>query len=249
MKATDSFYVRNFIKDIEYEELKKALEAHGGSYAWFDEETQDEPDENIEMPIVLVNDDYCGPTDVVIYKAWLDKYGDICVDAADNEYKNHMEVEIGDIEVGHLYYITELIPEVEGVDILSKNYLFGLDNGNLKCLTAPNNVTKEPMKMLIDSLRFVEIMFEYEGETYVKRIYPVLVDTKHYDKIWDYWTGITTPDGTEITLEFVADKEEDGILSLEHSHLTAYLGEDDDIGTPITNIKFRTSENESFKPL
>lgn len=255
MKGTDFYEVGKHIKQMEIAELKEALKAHGGSYIWYDTEQDENSDDYIpvyevdDIPIVMVNHEHSGPTDVYICKAWINKYGDVEIEALEKEYATEIDVNIDDIAIGHTYYLTMYMKDIEGVEISGKNHLYALEDGKVKCLTAPNEVTKVPLSDLLDAIPFVEIMFEFKGETYVRRIHTQLIDQGHYEDILDWWTGAALPDGTKITFEILADKDENGGFTVNNMQINVYENDDDDILETITDIRYRTSEEESFKTI
>lgn len=250
MKGTDFYDVGKHIKQMEIAELKEALKAHGGSYTWRDSDN-DSPDYEAEdMPIVMANLEYGGPTDVCICKAWINEHGDVEIKAVDKEYDTDIDVNVDDIAVCHIHWMTQYMKDVNGIELTSKNHLFALENGKVRCLTAPNEATKAPLSDLLDAIPFIEIMFGFKGEIYVRRIYTQLIDQDHYEDMWDWWTaGTPRPDGTEITFEVLADKDENGDFSVNNMHINVYENDDDDAFETITDIRYRTSEEESFKTI
>ena len=125
-----------------------------------------------------------------------------------------------------------------------------MEGGQVKCLTAPNEATKSPLSDLLDAIPFIEIMFEFDGEVYVRRIHAQLIDQDHYDDMWDWWTaGTPRTDGTEITFEVLADKDENGGFVVNNMHINVYENDDDDALETITDIRYRTSEEEPFKTI
>lgn len=255
MKGTDFYEVGKHIKQMEIAELKEALKAHGGSYTWYDTEQDENIDDYIpvyevdDIPIVMVNHEHSGPTDVYICKAWINKYGDVEIEALEKEYATEIDVNIDDIAIGHTYYLIMYMKDIEGVEISGKNHLYALEDGKVKCLTAPKEVTKMPLSDLLDAIPFVEIMFEFKGETYVRRIHTQLIDQDHYEDMWDWWTGVALPDGTKITFEILADKDENGGFTVNNMQINVYGNDDDDILETIIDIRYRTSEEESFKTI
>lgn len=249
MKGTDFYEVGKYIKEMEIAELKEALKAHGGSYTWRDLDN-DSPDYEAEdMPIVMANLEYGGPADVCICKAWINEHGDVEIKALDKEYDTDIDVSIDDIAVCHIHYLTSYMKDVDGVEISGKNHLYALEDGRLKCLTTPNEATKMSLQLLLNAIPFIEIMFEFNGELYVRRIHAQLIDQNHYEDMWDWWTGATQPDGKEITFEVLADKDKNGDFTVNNMQINVYERDDDDILETITDIRYRTSEEESFKTI
>lgn len=249
MRGIDFYGVGKYIKKMEIAELKKALKAHGGSYTWRDLGKDLPDDEEEDTPIVMANLEYGGPTDVCICKAWINEHDDFEIMALDKEYDTDVDVSIDDIAVCHIHYLTSYMKDIEGVEISGKNHLYALEDGQLKCLTAPNEATKMPLQLLLNAMSFIEIMFEFNGELYVLRIHTQLIDKDHYEDMWDWWTGVTQPDGTEITFEVLADKDENGDFTVNNMQINVYERDDDDILETITDIRYRNSEEESFKTI
>lgn len=249
MQGIDFYSIGKHIKEMEIAELKEALKAHGGSYTWRDLDKDLPDDEEEDAPIVMVNHEYAGPNDVCVCKAWINEHGDVEIKALDKEYDTDIDVSIDDIAVCHIYYLTLYMKDIEGVEISGKNHLYALEDGQLKCLTAPNEATKMPLSDLLNTIPFIEVMFEFDGELYVRRIHIQLIDKDHYENMWDWWTGATQPDGTEITFEILADKDENGGFTVNNMQVNVYESDDDNILETITSIRYRTSEEESFKTI
>lgn len=120
MKGTDFYDVGKHIKQMEIAELKEALKAHGGSYTWRDSDN-DSPDYEAEdMPIVMANLEYGGPTDVCICKAWINEHGDVEIKAVDKEYDTDIDVSVDDIAVCHIHWMTQYMKDVNGIELTSK---------------------------------------------------------------------------------------------------------------------------------
>lgn len=140
MKGTGFYDVGKHIKQMEIAELKEALKAHGGSYTWRDSDN-DSPDYEAEdMPIVMANLEYGGPTDVCICKAWINEHGDVEIKAVDKEYDTDIDVSVDDIAVCHIHWMTQYMKDVNGIELTSKNHLFALENGKVRCLSNKGSV-------------------------------------------------------------------------------------------------------------
>ena len=121
MKHSDFSQLIHAIKKREYDELYRAVEAHGGIFAWWDEETESFK-EDIEHPIIAVNAEglYPNPVDVEVRSVEIYK-GTLCIEGEDKEYGNRMEFEPSDAFAGHLSFIIDLIPETAEVDDVSNS--------------------------------------------------------------------------------------------------------------------------------
>lgn len=93
------------LNELEISELRDAIKAHGGRYAW--------PDGISSGPIVIYNIEH--PIDIEINDIWLDR-NDILFNGEDvvtgEEYQ---DCEIGDVEFSHVGFITEYISATDTV--------------------------------------------------------------------------------------------------------------------------------------
>lgn len=113
MNCSDSWFLAKQLREKMLEELKRAVQAHGGSYSWYNEETEEFSD---DAPIVMCNHRYAGPVDVKIKSLSIDKWGYLNIDAATNEYEDDIEISFNDITPGHFSYIIENMPATPEVD-------------------------------------------------------------------------------------------------------------------------------------
>ncbi len=104
-------------------ELKAALQAHGGSYTWGKEDEFGDVEEpnTEECPIVLANPRRCeNPSDVYIAQISYGNNG-FYIAAYTKEWLDEIDVEIDDIEIEHLEFIIDYIPETTEVSDVSIN--------------------------------------------------------------------------------------------------------------------------------
>ena len=111
MEHSNFYAMCDKIRKMEARELHLALEAHGGEFVWINDENDEE--ELYDPPIILVNLND-GPMDVVIHKVWLND-GCIELSAFDNEWGNQVDIELEDIVPGHLAYLIEYMPITDKV--------------------------------------------------------------------------------------------------------------------------------------
>ena len=71
MEHSNFYAMCDKIRKMEARELHLALEAHGGEFVWINDENDEE--ELYDPPIILVNLND-GPMDVVIHKVWSVSY-------------------------------------------------------------------------------------------------------------------------------------------------------------------------------
>ena len=101
----------------------RALEAHGGSYSWWNSNTGDWAE---DYPIIAVNvGGMCpNPTDVIVRSVSI-VGGELCFDAEDKEYGYNVEFEADDVFAGHLGFIVDCIPATESVgDVTTQQEYF-----------------------------------------------------------------------------------------------------------------------------
>lgn len=124
MEHTDFYALTRRIKQIEYNELRDAIVAHGGSYEW-----------NMEAgdyPIIAVNvDSICpNPMDINVTKVYV-KNDNVFIEGEGKEYGEHVDFSCEDVFTGHLSYILDLLPETDKIKSVktrhTTNILFGSD--------------------------------------------------------------------------------------------------------------------------
>ncbi|WP_417190439.1 hypothetical protein [Bacteroides sp.] len=105
----------NEIKALECEELKLAIEAHGGCYEW--------GGENIgNAPIIAINSNKSEPEpqDIEVTKvAILD--GQLKISGIDNKNREPVKFDTDDIFAGHLSFIIDYIPATDEVSDVSRS--------------------------------------------------------------------------------------------------------------------------------
>lgn len=113
MKHTNFQAKVNEVKHLEFKELKKALEAHGGSYEWNLKDYDSYP-----TIAINVNKSYPAPQDVRISKATIVN-GDIKLSGVDMEDDSPVNFDTNDVFAGHLSYITDEIPATNEISDVS----------------------------------------------------------------------------------------------------------------------------------
>lgn len=111
------------IKKQEYNELYRAVEAHGGSYKW-DWKSDDIP----TIAVNITKDCYPNPTDVDILSVSIVD-GMLKLEGVEKEWRYEVDFEPTDVFAGHLSYIIDCIPAIDSIsDVTSKpniKVLFG----------------------------------------------------------------------------------------------------------------------------
>ena len=115
MKHTDFYALVNDIKRKEQQELYRALEAHGGSYSWWNAKERCFCDD--EYPIIAANVDgyYPSPMDINVRSIFIED-GILNIIGESNEYGELIDLTIDEVFAGHIEYIIDLIPETESIN-------------------------------------------------------------------------------------------------------------------------------------
>ena len=116
MTCSNAWKLSNQIRVRMMNELRLAVQAHGGEYSWYSEEEEEYAD---NVPIVLCNHEYAGPVDVKVRRVYIDEHGCMEIEAATNEYDDDINVEFDDIVPNHIQYIIECMPATDKVDDVS----------------------------------------------------------------------------------------------------------------------------------
>ncbi len=112
MKHTNCQAIISEVKALEYEELKRAVEAHGGSYDWTIHDGC--------SPVIAINPE-CSepePVDIDVTKVVL-RNGSLEISGVDNTNGEPIDFNIDDIFAGHLSIITDYIPETYTISDVS----------------------------------------------------------------------------------------------------------------------------------
>lgn len=112
MKHTNCQAIISEVKALEYEELKRAVEAHGGSYDWIIHDGC--------SPVIAINPE-CSepePVDIDVTKVVL-RNGSLEISGVGNTNGEPIDFNIDDIFAGHLSIITDYIPETDTISDVS----------------------------------------------------------------------------------------------------------------------------------
>lgn len=113
MKHSDYQAKVNELKALEHEELKRAIEAHGGSYEW-------DSENGGSYPIIAINSNKSEPEpqDIEITKVSIVD-GQLKISGVDNKYGEPIKFDTDDIFAGHLSFIIDYIPATNEVSDVS----------------------------------------------------------------------------------------------------------------------------------
>ena len=115
MKHTDFRSLVHDIKRKEQQELCRALEAHGGSYSWWNTEKEGFVEDEHPIIAVNVNSMFPNPTDVEIRSVSVNN-GFLTFVGEDKESGELVDFQAGDVFAGHLGFIIDLIPDADEIN-------------------------------------------------------------------------------------------------------------------------------------
>lgn len=109
MKCTNIQTKVNEVKALEFTELRRAIEAHGGFYEWNKKNSG-------SRPLIAINPDNSKPSpqDIEVTKVAIVD-GNIEISGVDNKYGEPIDFQLDDIFAGHISFITEYIPATDKV--------------------------------------------------------------------------------------------------------------------------------------
>lgn len=113
MKCTNIQTKVEEVKALEFTELRRAIEAHGGSYEWDEENSGG-------RPVIAINPDNSEPSpqDIEVTKVAIVD-GNIEISGVDKKYGESVDFQLDDIFAGHISFITEYIPATDEVSDVS----------------------------------------------------------------------------------------------------------------------------------
>lgn len=112
MRKIDTYELAKELRKLEIRNLKEAVKNYGGKVTFCDmdavdgEQTADVP----ERACVMVNVDNVGPIDVYINSVEVDEENDLIITGEYKDDFGEYDINAEDIAVGHIGFITELIP-------------------------------------------------------------------------------------------------------------------------------------------
>lgn len=113
MRKIDTYELAKVVRNLEIRDLIQAVENYGGRVTFA--EHNDEDDEEVtadvyERPCVMVNADNVGPVDVYINSVEVDEDSKLHIRGEYKEDFEEYDIDETDIAVGHIGFITDLIP-------------------------------------------------------------------------------------------------------------------------------------------
>lgn len=195
MIHTDFYEMLRDIKRKEQAELRAALEAHGGIYAWWNDD-EGWIDDTDGYPMIAVNLNHIcpGPVDAIIRSVSIVD-GRLCFDAVDHD-DNVLEFTADDVFAGHLSFIIDYIPatdEVQSVKTPTDDFTvcsvsredlvaLGFDAQNLEDCT---------MRKIANKLG----NSYYDNEYYID--IPIVAEALNIPYLHDTWFGALSDDELE----------------------------------------------------
>lgn len=112
MKKIDTYELAKLVRNLEIRDLVQAVENYGGRVTFCDTDAVDE-EQTADVPeraCVMVNVDNVGPIDVYINSVEVDDKGKLNIRGEYKEDFDEYDIDAEDIAVGHIGFITDLIP-------------------------------------------------------------------------------------------------------------------------------------------
>lgn len=128
MKHNTLYYEIREIRTHLINELRSAVEAHGGCYvfAYLDDDDLFPEDGEEDCPCVAINPDdcyYCSPIDVYIQQIEVrDDTGEFIITGYTSDTKEEIDVDIHDVFVEHIEFITDMIEPTEAQDDVTTEF-------------------------------------------------------------------------------------------------------------------------------
>lgn len=120
MKCNNFDGIFKQLEDIQKQELMTAVLAHGGSYRFKEKD---------RVTITFdTADELDGADDVEVHKVFVNENGKLVISGIPRDELDEIELDPEDAAPGHLHYVTEAIPETDGVgDVSISVTLLALD--------------------------------------------------------------------------------------------------------------------------
>ncbi len=131
----------------------------------------------------------------------------------------------GSLEEAHELYM-EAMNKIEG------DHFFHLTDGEIGVLTGDNPIHKgNALNELVNAVKFIDVVFKFDDEVFVVRVYPALIDITHYDTLWDWWCGVSNQSTKHpnLNVEITGEKDENGGISIKGVYINVYFDDNDEV--------------------
>lgn len=116
MRKIDTYELAKEVQKIEIRDLVDAVKSYGGRVTFAEPDDEEHEDADVkERPCVMVNADNIGPVDVYINSVEIDEESHLHIRGEYKDDFDEYDIDEKDIAVGHMGFITELIPYKKGM--------------------------------------------------------------------------------------------------------------------------------------
>jgi len=130
----------------------------------------------------------------------------------------------GSLEEAHELYM-------KAMNKIEDDHFFRLAEGEVEVLTGDNAIHKSnALNDLFCAVKFIDVVFKFDDEIFVVRIYPALIDITHYDTLWDWWccAGNQSTKHPNLNVEIIGKKGDDDNISANGIYVNVYFDENDE---------------------
>lgn len=160
MKHTNFYKAFRSIRAHINNEIKAALEAHGGKYVFYNEDD----DEWYDKAPLVSSDIYCfegGSGDVYIASLELDKHDNVIVDGRLKDALGEVQIELDGINIEHLTGILEEMMPTENMDDVSEFHELSDSNLAASAIDDIEAMMKGANKFLFHNWNFESAFYEF----------------------------------------------------------------------------------------
>lgn len=130
----------------------------------------------------------------------------------------------GSLEEAYELYM-KAMNKVEG------DHFFRLVDGDgIEVLTGDNAIQKSnALNELFCAIKFIDVVFKFDCEVFIVRVYPALIDTTHYDTLWDWWCFVSNQSEKHpnLNVEITGEKDDNDNISTKGIYVNVYFDDND----------------------
>lgn len=145
--------------------------------------------------------------------------GDVCL----AETLADIPADNGSLEEAHELYM-------KAMNKFEEDHFFRLADGEIEVLAGDNNIQKSnALNELVNAIKFIDVVFKFDGEIFAIRVHPVLIDMTHYDTLWDWWCGASNQSTKhpDLNVEITGEKDDNDEVSTKGIYVNVYFDDID----------------------
>ncbi len=120
---------------------------------------------------------------------------------------------------------------MKAMNKIEDDHFFRLADGEIEVLTGDNAIHKDnALNELVNAVKFIDVVFKFDGEVFVVRVYPALIDITHYDTLWDWWCGVSNQSikHPNLNVEITGEKDVDSNILTKGIYVNVYFDDNDE---------------------